>query len=74
MKQAAVVRIYEADRGPFLENFTKEKILDELDRHRVFTISYRLIDSGEPMSVNMKVMRMQGGNKVILGIRYEKQQ
>ncbi|MBQ9008334.1 MAG: EAL domain-containing protein [Clostridia bacterium] len=74
VKQAAVVRIYEADRGPFLENFTKEKILDELDRHRVFTISYRLIDSGEPMSVNMKVMRMQGGNKVILGIRYEKQQ
>ena len=66
----AMIRIYEEDREPFLRRFTKEKILDELDRHKVFTANYRLIDSGTPMEVDMKVMRMQGGNKIILGVRY----
>jgi hypothetical protein len=74
VKRDAMIRIYEEDREPFLKKFTKEKILDELERHKVFTANYRLIDSGEPMDVNMKIMRMQGGNKIILGVRYGKQQ
>ena len=73
VEQAAALRIYEEDRRTFLENFTKEKVLDELDKHGVFTTSYRLIDTGTPILVNMKVTRMQGGNKIILGVRYEKQ-
>ncbi len=38
--------------------FTKENVIHQLDEHGSFTITYRLIDTGEPMYVNMKVMRM----------------
>ena len=62
-------RIYEEDRESFLTWFTKENIVRELDEQGVFTTTYRLIDSGVPMYVNMKITRMQpNGNRIILGI------
>ena len=64
----ANVRIYEEDRDAFLAAFSKENIIRELDRQGVFTTTYRLIDSGEPMYANMKITRMQGKNKIILGV------
>jgi hypothetical protein len=49
--------------------FTKENVIHELDTQGVFTTSYRLIDTGTPMYVNMKVTRLAGpGNRIILGI------
>ena len=62
------VRIYEADREPFLTWFSKENILRELDAQGVFTTTYRLIDTGSPMYVTMKITRMPGGNRIIIGI------
>ena len=63
-----LIRIYEEDREPFLTLFTKENVLRDLDTQGVFTTTYRLIDTGTPMYVNMKITRMQGGNRIILGV------
>ncbi len=78
VKRDTQIRIYEADREPFLALFTKENILRELDRQGVFRTAYRLIDTGTPMYVNMKISRLRGGNRLILGVsiidEYMKQQ
>ncbi|MBO7703006.1 MAG: GGDEF domain-containing protein [Solobacterium sp.] len=67
--KAADIRIYEEDREWFLNAFTKENIVRELDEHGVFTIVYRLIDTGAPMYASMKITRMDaGGSRIILGI------
>ena len=67
-RRDTMVRIYEADREPFLTWFSKENILRELDAQGVFTTTYRLIDTGSPMYVTMKITRMPGGNRIIIGI------
>lgn len=66
-RRDTMTRIYEEDREPFLKWFTRENVLRELDKQGVFTTTYRLIDTGTPMYVNMKITRM-GGNRIILGI------
>ena len=63
-----MTRIYEEDRALFLSLFTKENILKELDKQGVFTITYRLTDTGKPVYANMKVTRMPGENRIILGV------
>ena len=67
-KRDTLTRIYEEDRESFLALFTKERVLQDLDLQGVFTTTYRLIDTGHPMYVNMKITRMHGGNRIILGI------
>ena len=53
----------------FFENFTKENIIRELDRQGVWTTTYRLVDSGKPMYVNMKITRMLPDKRhIIMGI------
>ncbi|MBR3742026.1 MAG: EAL domain-containing protein [Clostridia bacterium] len=65
----SATRICEEDRAVFLASFNKENIIRELDQQGVFTITYRLIDTGRPIYVNMKITRMQpGGNHIIIGI------
>ncbi len=62
-------RIYEEDREKFLDAFSKEKVLRAIDKQGVFTITYRLTDTGTPMYVNMKITRMQpDGKHLIMGI------
>ena len=62
-------RIYEEDRPAFLNIFTKENIIKELDEHGAFTATYRLIDKGDPMYVSMKITRMIPDMKhIIIGI------
>ncbi len=69
MVKRGASRIYEEDRETFYAAFTKELIVRALDRQGVFTAMYRLIDSGVPVYVNMKVTRMQpGGSRIIMGI------
>lgn len=68
-KRDTETRIYEEDREPFLKRFTKEKVLSELDKHGLFTASYRLIDTGKPVYVNMKITKMPPeGRYLIIGI------
>ncbi len=69
VQRDTMTRIYEEDRETFLEGFSKQKIIRELDEQGVYTTTYRLIDTGTPMYVNMKITRMHpGGNRIIMGI------
>lgn len=62
-------RIYEEDRETFFAAFSKENIVKALNEQGVFTATYRLVDTGAPVYVNMKVTRMQpGSSKIILGV------
>ncbi|MBR5109732.1 MAG: GGDEF and EAL domain-containing protein [Clostridia bacterium] len=64
-----MTRIYEEDRAAFLALFTKENVVKELNAQGVFTTTYRLIDTGVPMYVNMKITRLQpGSSRIIMGI------
>ncbi len=67
-RRDTVRRIYDADREGFLAAFSRERVLRHLEEQGVFTASYRLIDSGAPVGVNMKITRMPGGNRIIIGI------
>jgi diguanylate cyclase (GGDEF)-like protein len=67
-RRDTMTRIYEEDREPFLALFTKERVLGDIEKQGVFTTTYRLIDTGSPMYVNMKITRMHGGNRIILGV------
>ena len=67
-RRDTMTRIYEEDRVSFLALFTKENVLRDIDRQGVFTTTYRLIDTGTPIYVNMKITRMKGGNRLILGV------
>jgi diguanylate cyclase (GGDEF)-like protein len=67
-RRDTMTRIYAEDREPFLSLFTRENVLRELDTQGVFTTTYRLIDTGTPVYVNMKITRMRGGNRLVLGV------
>lgn len=69
VKRDVVKRIYEEDRELFTAVFSRKNIIKELDEQGVFTLSYRLIDTGMPMYVNMKIVRMHpDDNHIIIGI------
>ena len=68
-RKETMIRIYEDDREKFLSFFNKETIENELDAQGLFTATYRLIDTGKPIYVNMKITRMhRGSSKIIMGI------
>ncbi len=67
-RRDTMTRIYEEDRETFLALFTRENVLRDIEKQGVFTTIYRLIDTGKPMYVNMKITRMHGGNRLILGV------
>ena len=67
-RRDTMTRIYEEDRTSFLASFSKENIVLALNTQGVFTITYRLIDTGVPLYANMKITRMPGGNQIIMGI------
>lgn len=66
--------LYKADQDTFIAAFTKENIVDLLDKQGTFNLIYRLAgdeSKGEqPVYVTMKAMRMQGdGNHIAIGVR-----
>ena len=65
----AADRIFEEDRAAFFAVFSKEKVVKELDEQGVFTTTYRIVDTGAPTYVNMKITKMQpNSDKIIIGI------
>ena len=68
VRRDTMTRIYEDDRKLFLTWFNKENVMKELAVQGLFTTTYRLIDSGEPVYAALKVTRMRGTNKIILGV------
>ena len=67
-RRDTMTRIYQEDRERFLSLFTRENVLRTIDEQGIFTTLYRLIDSGDPQYVNMKITRMHGSNRLILGV------
>jgi len=62
-------RIYKRDLDLFQKSFQKENILKVMDREGSYKISYRLMDSGEPVYAGMKIMRMQNDKRhIIIGV------
>ncbi len=68
--EAAMTRIYEADRESFLDGFYKENILSQIEQHGFYTKTYRLIDTGVPKQAVMRATWMHPDNKhLIIGVR-----
>ena len=66
-----VIRImHPEDQQEFLEVFTKERVLKELDEHGTFTITYRLLFNGVPTYVSMKATSMEDKNDkhIVIGV------
>ena len=62
-------RVYEEDRELFYSIFNKEQIIQTLEEQSVFTAKYRLMDSGKPMWMAMKITRLQPSrNRIIIGV------
>ena len=62
--------MYPEDQKDFLEIFTKENLMRELDKNGTFTVSYRLVFDGVPTWVNMKATRMIDKNDphIVIGV------
>ncbi|MCR5790609.1 MAG: EAL domain-containing protein [Lachnospiraceae bacterium] len=61
--------IYEGDREKVREAFTKEKVLEAIESHGVFALTYRLMMGEAPTFVSMKAVRMNTDEKhIIIGI------
>ena len=48
--------------------FQKDKIIRELEEHGVSMTACRLVDTGSPVNVAVKITRLRGTNRIILGI------
>ena len=62
--------LHSDDLEMFLTAFTKEKVLEALQRDRTFTLTYRLMFSGVPTYVHMKATRMKDetDNHIVIGL------
>ena len=62
-------RVYEEDREDVIGWFRRENLIKRLENGQgTYTAVYRLIDTGTPMYTATKVMRLQGTNRVIIGV------
>ena len=61
---------YPEDLQRFLDAFTKEKILQALERDGTFTITYRLMFNGVPNYVSMKATRLgdENDHHIVIGV------
>lgn len=67
--QEKIRLIYEDDRESFTQNFTKEKIVEALDKRGVFTFSARFYEKGKPVYIHMKAVRIrENSNSIIIGV------
>ena len=65
----ARVRLYKKDVELFINSFTKENVLSEIDSQGAFTLSYRLLINGEPKYVSLKAVRVKSNeNNIIVGV------
>ncbi|MBR4718640.1 MAG: EAL domain-containing protein [Lachnospiraceae bacterium] len=68
-RRDAMDLIYVEDRDNFINLFTKENIMKNVDENGVFVLSYRLMVKGNPVFVNMKIVRMYNDDEhIIIGV------
>ena len=62
--------IYPEDQNRLLEVLTKENVLAEIERHGIFSVSYRLMLEGKPHYVQLRaaIVEEKEGPRMIMGI------
>ena len=70
-KKEALDKIYAEDIDRFLSLFSKEKVMDEIRKNRIYGIRYRLIIDGEPKYVSLKAALLDepDGPRLIIGVQ-----
>lgn len=70
-KKEALDKIYTEDIDRFLSLFSKEKVMDEIRKNRIYGIRYRLIIDGEPKYVSLKAALLDepDGPRLIIGVQ-----
>lgn len=63
------VVIYSEDREVFQKSFTKENVINTIDREGRYVITYRLLVGENPVYVNLKAVRMKDDeDHIIIGV------
>ena len=61
--------VYPDDREAFSKAVDKATLLENLDKHKSFVMTYRLMVNGEPVFVSMKISRMEDDERfIIIGV------
>lgn len=62
--------LYPDDLNRFLDVLTKENVLAEIERHGIFSLSYRLMVNGTPRYMQMRaaIVDEKEGQRLIIGI------
>ena len=70
VRERAVMSVYPADQSRFLAVFSKETILDNVERSGIFSIGYRFMMNGKPLHVQMKAAMVEEkeGSRLIVGL------
>ncbi len=70
VREAARTYNHPDDLNRFLSAFTREKVMAEIARYGIFTVSYRLMMDGEPRYVQLKAAMVEEkeGARLIVGI------
>ena len=63
-----LTRISAEERERFLGWFSRENLVKEADAQGVSSVSFNLLNQDSPMRVSMKVTRIRGTNRIILGV------
>ena len=58
------------DLNRFLTTFTRENVMSEIERHGIFTLSYRIMMEGKPLYVQLKAAMVaeKEGPRVVVGV------
>ncbi len=68
-RRDALEMLHPDDQEVFMRTFTRENVMSEIAENGNFTLTYRLMDSGEPVYASMKITRMEGDDsQIIIGI------
>lgn len=69
-RQQVPLVIYPEDQSRLIEMLTKENVLAEIERHGIFSVSYRLILEGKPRYVQLRaaIIEEKEGPRMIVGI------
>ncbi|SCZ79548.1 bifunctional diguanylate cyclase/phosphodiesterase [Pseudobutyrivibrio xylanivorans] len=61
--------VYKEDRPRFIDSFTKENVIRDLNQYGKYTLTYRTVMDGKPTYVNLKAVRVRTDNRhIIIGI------
>ena len=68
-KQCRVV-IYPEDQNRFISMMTRDNVMADVERHGMFTLSYRLMIDGKPRYVQLKAVMVEEkeGTRLVVGV------